>query len=227
MNGGGHRHHFFHHNRRDEDDNNFNAHSAYGSDAGHGPYVSSDYDTGYIDHYNGHDDSHYGSGYNPGSDLVTRADGYDEDPDHQTGSAYNAGNEHQTGSGNNAGAGDYQKGFNAGKNYQQGYNASYNGASDYRESQVGENYGRTRMEEKQDKRMDHAGELGAMTNGGFKLFEKHGAKTDPAQARRHRIEGEIAGAAAVSTAGYALHEHQQNNGLGKASGGRKHHRRFF
>lgn len=234
----GHRHHFFHRHRKDEDDDNFNSNYAYGSGAAQGPDVSSDYDTSYFDHNSANYESQYGSGYNPtGNDFLTRSDGYKDYPDYQTGSASIAGNDYQTGSGYNAG-GDFQKGYNAGKDYQKGYDAgkdyqkgydaaSYNGGSDYRQGQLGENYGRTRMEEKDDTRMEHVGELGAMTAGGFALFEKHEAKTDPVHARRHRIEEEVAAAAAVSSAGYALHENHQKKASGKASGGRKHHRRFF
>lgn len=255
----GHRHHFFHHRDDDYESANPNSNYAYGSTAVQGPYVSSDYQTGYIDHYNagndyGQSDSLYGSGsdYNTGSGSNSNSDfqtgsGYNAGPDYKPVSAYNDGNDYRTGSTYNAindyptgsaynTGNDYQKGYDAGKDYQKGYNAGsdyqkgYNvGGSDYQQNQSGDNYGRARQEEIHDKRMEHVGELGAMAAGGYALYEKHEVKADPEHARRHRIEEEVAAAGAVASGGYALHEHNQIKKLhGKeASGGRKHHRRFF
>ncbi|KAJ6817258.1 uncharacterized protein M6B38_411940 [Iris pallida] len=40
----------------------------------------------------------------------------------------------------------------------------------------------------------------------FVQYEKHESKKDPEHARKHRIEEEIAAAAAVGSGGYAFHE---------------------
>ena len=40
-------------------------------------------------------------------------------------------------------------------------------------------------------------------------YEAHEAKVDPAHAGRHKLEAEIAGAAALGSAAYAWHEHSE------------------
>jgi hypothetical protein len=76
--------------------------------------------------------------------------------------------------------------------------------------------------------MEHVGELGALAAGGYALYERNEVKTDPEHARRHTIEEEVAAATAVASGGYTLHERNQKKEQQKeASGGRKHHRRFF
>lgn len=42
-------------------------------------------------------------------------------------------------------------------------------------------------------------------------YEKHEAKKDPEHTQRHKLEEEIAAAAAVGAGGYAFHEHHQKN----------------
>nr|ABR18403.1 unknown [Picea sitchensis] len=92
------------------------------------------------------------------------------------------------------GSSDYQTGSD--------YNAAsgYNTGSAYQQDQTSE-YERSQKEEKHHKRMEHVGELGTMAAGAYALYEKHETKKDPENAGRHKIEEEIAAAAAVGSGG--------------------------
>lgn len=77
--------------------------------------------------------------------------------------------------------------------------------------------------------MEHVGELGTVAAGGYALYEKHEAKKDPENARRHKIEEEIAAAAAVGSGGYAFHErHEKKEDKEEAeeAGGKHRHHLF-
>ncbi|XP_057870348.1 abscisic stress-ripening protein 1-like [Cryptomeria japonica] len=52
-------------------------------------------------------------------------------------------------------------------------------------------------EAKKHKHREHMAEMGALATGAFALYEGHEAKVDPQHAGRHKMEAEIAGAAAV------------------------------
>ncbi|KAH9309977.1 hypothetical protein KI387_037888 [Taxus chinensis] len=60
-----------------------------------------------------------------------------------------------------------------------------------------EEYDKARKDEKHHKHKEHTAELGTAAAGAFALYEKHRAKKDPENAHRHKIEEEIAAAAAV------------------------------
>ncbi|GLJ45132.1 hypothetical protein SUGI_0950060 [Cryptomeria japonica] len=60
------------------------------------------------------------------------------------------------------------------------------------------NYNPSAEEEaKKHKHREHMAEMGALATGAFALYEGHEAKVDPQHAGRHKMEAEIAGAAAV------------------------------
>ncbi|TKY46070.1 Abscisic stress-ripening protein 1 [Spatholobus suberectus] len=59
-----------------------------------------------------------------------------------------------------------------------------------------------KKEEKHHKNLEHLGEMGAVAAGAFALHEKHKARKDPEHAHRHKIEEEIAAAAAVGAGGF-------------------------
>lgn len=58
-------------------------------------------------------------------------------------------------------------------------------------------------------RNERIAEVGAAAAGAFAMYEMHEAKVDPAHARRHKLEAELAGAVALGAAGYAYHEHRE------------------
>ncbi|MCO5577537.1 hypothetical protein L7F22_031368 [Adiantum nelumboides] len=58
-------------------------------------------------------------------------------------------------------------------------------------------------------RNEHMAEVGAVTAGAFAMYEAHEAKVDPLHAQRHKLEAEVAGAAALGSAAYAFHEHRE------------------
>nr|ACN39921.1 unknown [Picea sitchensis] len=70
-----------------------------------------------------------------------------------------------------------------------------------------------------------------MAAGAYALYEKHESKKDPENARRHRIEEEVAATAAVGSGGYAFHERhekkQDEEEAEEAEGGRKHRHHLF
>ncbi|CAH9128354.1 unnamed protein product [Cuscuta epithymum] len=84
-------------------------------------------------------------------------------------------------------------------------------------------------EKKHHKHLQQIGELGTAAAGAYALYEKHEAKKDPEHAHEHKIEEEVAVAAAVGSGGFALHEHHEKEEAKKdeeeAEGHKKHH--FF
>eukprot|EP00250_Pteridium_aquilinum_P023091 c26185_g1_i1 orf=140-769(-) len=73
---------------------------------------------------------------------------------------------------------------------------------------------------------ERIGEIGAAAAGAFALYELHEAKVDPAHARRHKTEAQVAGAIALGSASYAYHEHKEkkkSEHLVEALSGVSHH----